>query len=78
MPLKRKMHDPLYAGVQHILNNSHALHSPSSRVFEELAKHTGSLTDSLRYVGTKSKLPRQSPAQADATQAQQRLGLLEQ
>ncbi len=68
--------DPLYDGYEHIANSTKMLKSSDTAPFQELEKHTGSLVDALRYVGSRSKMPRETPAEVEREKSEERLSSL--
>jgi hypothetical protein len=65
--------DPLYDGYEHIANSTKMLKSSDTAPFRDLEKHTGSLVDALRYVGSRAKMPRVNPAEEERKKSEERL-----
>lgn len=69
--------DPVYDGFQYIANQTKMMNSPDATPLLALEKHTGSLRDALRYVGSRSKMPRVNPAEEEKRKADERLATLQ-
>ncbi len=67
----------MYDGYEHVANATKMLRASDASHFYDLEKHSGSLAGALRYVGARTKVPRQNTAEQEKKKAEERLAILQ-